>query len=403
MYEPVAVLRMLENIRPDGDAMGHMQFGGRPFLELLDTRVRDRLMQASRHVHYRAGQVVVREGDVGREVYVLATGRCEVIVHGDAVNQIGPNEMFGEIGALCDGGRTATVRAVEDVEVLEISAHQLRSLLENMPAVLDGFLELLASQTRIISNREAVVRDEQRELRAVEESLLPAPELFADSALLSMEAAWRPLTYASGDYCDAVRLGAERYVVAIGDVMGHGAKTSVTLATVRSELRALAEQGRGPGEIIGQLDRHLARHGPRHMPITLAVAFFDGASHVVRSSNAGHVQPLLYRGGAVARLGSVRGPLLGYGLGAAHEYDEDRIALHTGDRILFYTDGLSEARKGPDPLTDMLRAEGLEDMFKDICSNRSTGIVESLLLAVEGFRRGYPAQDDVAALLVKVK
>lgn len=382
--------------------MGNTQLGGKRFLDLLDARVRDRLMGISRHIHLRAGEIVIKEGDVSREVYLLLSGRCEVLVHGDPVNQVGPNELFGEIGALGDGARTATVRTAEDTEVLEISSEELQNLLNSTPSVLNALLTTLAAQTRKISDREAAVRDEHRELQAVEESLLPDPELFADSRHFSAEARWRPLTYASGDYCDAVRLGPERYILVIGDVMGHGAKTSPTLATVRGKLRALVERGLGPGQIIRQLDGHLARHGPRDIPITLAVARFDGLSGTACWSNAGHPVPLLCRNGSIERLGDVRGPLLGYGFGAEHEYQEGQAELQAGDRILFYTDGLSEARKGPDPTSDMLRTEGLAAMFQETCHSRSTGILEALFLRVDSFRQGYPAQDDATALLVRV-
>ncbi len=218
-----------------------------------------------------------------------------------------------------------------------------------------------------------------------------------------MEARWQPLTYASGDYCDAIDLGAGRYLVAMGDVMGHGAKTSLTLATVRGECRALAEQGLPPGEIITHLDRHLAKHGPQDMPITLTVCLLDDGSMTARYSNAGHPQALLWRGGSVRPASGVHGPLLGYGFVGEQGYAEDCVDLVSGDRILFYTDGLSEARKGPDPSGDMLRPEGLRELFWEICRNREDEILEPLFLAVDGFRRGYPAQDDATALLIQVR
>ena len=379
------------------------QTGRTPFLDLLDSDTRDRLMRASSRSHYGAGATVIKEGDLGRDIFLLLSGQCDVLIHGEVVNHMGPNELFGEIGALGGGTRTATVRAAQDVEILKISGDDLQGLMGCDPNVMTVLLKTLAQQTRRISDREMAVRDEQRELQAVERELLPDPEIFAPSERFSMEARWQPLTYASGDYCDVIDLGAGRYLIAVGDVMGHGAKTSLTLATVRGEFRSLAEQGLAPGEIIAQLDRHLARHGPRDIPITLVVCLLDERSLTARYSNAGHPQALLWRSGAVRAVSGVHGPLLGYGFVGDLEYPEGCVDLASGDRILFYTDGLSEARKGPDPSGDMLRSEGLADLFLDICRNRENEILLPLFVAVDGFRRGYPAHDDATALLVQVR
>ena len=102
-------------------------------------------------------------------------------------------------------------------------------------------------------------------------------------------------------------------------------------------------------------------------------------------------------------LSSEHGPLLGYGFGGHHAYHEERVELASGDSILFFTDGLSEARKGPEPPVDMLGVGGLSDIFRGIRRNRSREVLAPLFVAVDGFRRGYPAHDDATALLVHVR
>ena len=382
--------------------MANTQVGGIQFLQALNAGTRERLRQRSRVCRYAPGDFVVREGEAGGEVYVLLSGSCDVLIAGEVVNHIGPNELFGEISALGGGARTATVRATADTEVLEMSAADLRWVLEGDPAVMSALLTTLVQQTRRISDRETAVRDEHRELQAVERGLLPNPALLERSARFSMETRWQPLTYASGDYCDVIGLGPERYLLVVGDVMGHGAKTSLTLATVRGELRGLAERGLPPGEIIQQLDRHLARNGPRNIPITVAVCVIDGEDMSAACSNAGHPQPLLCREGRVQPFSSVHGPLLGYGFGVGRAYGEERLALAAGDRILFFTDGLSEARKGPKLPDDMLGAAGLVMMLEQLCQGGPSEILPPLFQAVDSFRQGYPAQDDATALLVHV-
>ncbi len=185
--------------------------------------------------------------------------------------------------------------------------------------------------------------------------------------------------------------------------MGHGAKTSLTLAMVRGELRALAERGLPPGQIIQQLDQHLARNGPRDIPTTLAVCVLDGNDMLACCSNAGHPQPLICREGRVRSFSAVHGPLLGYGFGGEQAYREERVELLRGDSILFFTDGLSEARRGPKPPADLLGVDRLSDMFQGLCEDRSREMLPPLFRAVDDFRQGYPAHDDATALLVSVR
>jgi sigma-B regulation protein RsbU (phosphoserine phosphatase) len=111
---------------------------------------------------------------------------------------------------------------------------------------------------------------------------------------------------------------------------------------------------------------------------------------------------MLYRDGRVELLAGIHGPMLGFGLSQESEYGEDTFNLCQGDRLLFFTDGLTEARKGPDPQKDMLGMEGLQGIYQDICRNQAGQVLDTVFLAVDGFRRGYEAKDDATGLLLLV-
>ena len=85
-------------------------------IDLLSSSVRAR----SRIRRYAPGEVIVREGDTGCHAFILLSGLCEVTVHGEILNRIGPGELFGEIACLEMGTRTATVRAAVDSDVLRV-------------------------------------------------------------------------------------------------------------------------------------------------------------------------------------------------------------------------------------------------------------------------------------------
>ncbi|HHO68136.1 MAG TPA: cyclic nucleotide-binding domain-containing protein [Gammaproteobacteria bacterium] len=371
--------------------------------DLLDEPLRQWLEQAGRRHRFPAGHTILEEGEKGHNMYFLLAGECEVDIQGEVVNRIRSGELFGELGGLGEGRRTSTVRSSGPVEVLEISRQSILHVMEQSPAAASALLKSLATTARAISGREADVRREHRALRDVERELLPDTAVMVDSRRFSMEYRWQPLTWASGDYCDVIRLGAERYLLCIGDVVGHGAQTSVSMATLRSGLRTLLSVDTRPAGLLSRLDRHLLRNGPRNMPVTLVIALIEGSrdATVACFSTAGCHGPLLYRDGAVASFGKTHGPLLGYGFGEDYDYGETCIPLRTADRLMLFTDGLSEARKGP-ARDDMLTVPGLARLLGKVCANCKEGALEHLFLAIDGFRLGYDAGDDATAMLVTV-
>ncbi len=375
----------------------------RRFFDALDEQTRLRVTEHARRVSYAAGEAIVRQGDPATEVFILLSGRCDVLVGDGVVNHMEANELFGEIGSLGEGLRTATVVAAVPVEALAIPSETFHNLIEGSPRASSLLLKAMASRTQRISHREAQAHREHLELQALERSLLPSADVFARSARFALEAHWQPLTYASGDYCDVVALGAERYLVAIGDVVGHGARTALTLATLRGQLNELALQGEGPASALTRLDRYLSQHGPENMPASLAVVAIDGETMTATCCSAGHPAPLLYRGGEVDELGTGRGPLLGYGFGHASGYEDETVELQAGDRILLFTDGLSEASRGPAARRELLGEEGLRTALLDLCTTRPEQILQPLFAAVERYRDGHERRDDATAMLLYVE
>jgi NADH dehydrogenase len=98
------------------------------------------------HVHhFEAGEDIVREGQVGREFYLIVKGEVEVVAAatGAPLARLGPREVFGEKALLEDTPRTATVRALGAVDLLVMSRTDFRSMVTNFPPLSDYFHVLL--------------------------------------------------------------------------------------------------------------------------------------------------------------------------------------------------------------------------------------------------------------------
>lgn len=95
-----------------------------------------------------AGTVLTRQGQAGGLAYVIADGRAEVVRGNRRLAVLGPGDVVGELSLIDGEPRSATVRALTDLDVLEISAQDLNRLLKRAPSVRRKLLEALSERLR---------------------------------------------------------------------------------------------------------------------------------------------------------------------------------------------------------------------------------------------------------------
>jgi hypothetical protein len=117
-----------------------------PFFAPLPAPQLERLAQALVEVGVEPGNVVVAEGELGERFYVVARGRADVSVDGRLVRELGPGDFFGEIALLRDVPRTATVRAVEPLELLRLDADIFLSSVNGDPASAEAAGGIVAAR-----------------------------------------------------------------------------------------------------------------------------------------------------------------------------------------------------------------------------------------------------------------
>jgi CRP-like cAMP-binding protein len=97
-------------------------------------------------IDLRDGKVLIREGERGREFFVLLEGSAEVTKDGRKINTVGPGDFFGEIALVSQSPRTATVTATSPVHTLVITERSFRRLLEEQPEIQRKVLVALAER-----------------------------------------------------------------------------------------------------------------------------------------------------------------------------------------------------------------------------------------------------------------
>ncbi|MGW7418624.1 SpoIIE family protein phosphatase [Streptomyces sp. NPDC054813] len=144
-----------------------------------------------------------------------------------------------------------------------------------------------------------------------------------------------------GDWYDAVVLPSGLVLVCVGDVAGHGIEAATSMVVLRNALRGLAVTGAGPGQLLSWLNM-VTHHLTGSVTATAVCGLYDPDRHTLRWARAGHLPPVLVRGGEAEPLPLVQGLLLGAVPEAG--YQEHEVQLAVDDTLLMYTDGLIERR-----------------------------------------------------------
>jgi len=204
-----------------------------------------------------------------------------------------------------------------------------------------------------------------------------------------------PSRMVGGDFFDFIRLGEDRWGLAIADVVGKGVPGAILMATARAMLRAHAAPDRPTTQIIERTNRLLCQDVKPDQFVTAVYAVLDAPVRTLTYCNAGHNAPLIFRDDRVLSL-ETGGLVLG---GLEDEvYEEERVVLLPGDVVVFYTDGLTEAENKRE------RLFGRERLKRAVLRHRhrSAGhILRGIRDALRGFTLGVPQSDDYTSFVIK--
>lgn len=201
---------------------------------------------------------------------------------------------------------------------------------------------LLRSKAYADAVREAAER-ELRIAQQIQMGLLPTDVAAQVRGTgLDVHALLEPARLVGGDLFEVLRLGADRVLVAVGDVSGKGVPAALFMAVTMTLLRTLARQGHSLGDVIRQLNDELLEQNPRGMFVTLQCMVFDVAKHTVTCASAGHHAAIRVPvGRPPQQVFTTSGRVLG--LLPSEDVATETRPLRAGETLLLFTDGVSEA------------------------------------------------------------
>jgi sigma-B regulation protein RsbU (phosphoserine phosphatase) len=266
-----------------------------------------------------------------------------------------------------------------------------RQQLRILQALCDHVAIAIHNARRFQSERaeRAVMDREAQEARAIQQALLPKSSPYIPGFVVSGLSV--PARAVGGDWYDFIPFPDGRWGLVLADVSGKGTAAALLMSATRGVLRSLAEACCSPGEVLTRLNQLLVDDFPAGKFVTMVYAVLDPSNRTVVFANAGHLLPLFIDSQGKRFLETERGLPLGLGCG---DYSETSITLSEGSKLLFYSDGITEAENASE------EEYGLNRLSAHAAKSGSSAV--TIVDDVRSFASGGSLLDDASVVFVGV-
>ncbi len=213
-----------------------------------------------------------------------------------------------------------------------------------------------------------------------------------------------PAKEVGGDFFDVmpfevIPFNKQRMGVMIADVSGKGVPAALFMALSRIVIRVSATWFSRSSEAIEYANPIISRDSKTGMFVTVFYGVLDNTSHLFTYVNAGHNPPILLRAGSDS---GEELEATGIAIGAMDDatYRQNEVPLGSGDVLVLYTDGVTEAANGGGEMFEIPR---LMDAIRRSRAKSAREMVEAIIADVSEFSRNQPQYDDITLMVVKVQ
>jgi sigma-B regulation protein RsbU (phosphoserine phosphatase) len=396
----------------------------------LESKALDALRKVARRRTYDKGTVLCQQGEIEDTFYIIVDG-CVVTTQEmedgkkRVISTLGANEYFGEMGLIDDTPRMFTCSTLSKTTVLEITEEIFDQLMRESPAVAQAMTRQILSNFRRID--ELAIQDlrakndalqkayadlkvaqgklvekerMERELELAAElqrSLLPAslPEFdaYAFAGFL------RPAHKVGGDLYDLVEIDREHVGLLVADVADKGVQAAMFMAVTRTLFYIEGRRSLSPATVAHAVHRGMMEVA--HAFDVFVTAFYavlhipTGALTYVR---AGHDAPFILRGKAPAERLTGKGRFLG--MWEDLQLEEYKTQLAAGDRLVMFSDGLSDAMNNAGEQLGLDRVSTVLEEHRRLPAN---ALVAQIVAQVDEWQGTEAAFDDLTLFVVEAK
>jgi len=266
-------------------------------------------------------------------------------------------------------------------------------LAKSFSVMLDQLKEHLRTLEQTISEKEKI-ESELNIAHTIQMGMLPREfplrtefELFAvlDSARA-----------VGGDLYDFFFLDKDHLFISVGDVSGKGVPASLFMTVVRTLFRSRTMDGQPLHQIMSLINKELCKDNPNMMFVTMVSGIINLKTGTIELSNAGHNPPLIMdREGKVRRMSLFSAIPLG--IQDYHEFRTEKVQLNPGDRLVLYTDGITEALNAKGEFYNEALLSGV---LHEHCRADVPTLVKQVVAAIHKFATGVEQADDITLLIL---
>jgi|694.fasta_scaffold105435_4 sigma-B regulation protein RsbU (phosphoserine phosphatase) len=292
-----------------------------------------------------------------------------------------------------DLGMLAVARRHEDGAFSENDFAVFRAVAEQSAfAIGNARIHREAHEKRAMESELRTAREVQRILLPQEDPVIPGFRISGTNL---------PARIISGDYYDYLDLGDGRFGIVIADVSGKGVPAGLLMAMCRSALRSVAPGETSPSKVLAAVNRQLFPDIREDMFISMAYGILDSGNGRLVLARAGHDPALCFRraSGAVE---SLRSPGLALGVDSGQVFErvtkDQVVELHSGDCVLFHTDGVKEAINAADEEYGM---ERMTDAFRKAAPLGAEAVLTRVQEELRDFTGESRQMDDITLVAIE--
>lgn len=253
------------------------------------------------------------------------------------------------------------------------------------------------------SASKARLTGELNAARRIQTSMLPGKwstqSSWPQHSRISLDAIMQPAREIGGDFYDHRFLDDHRLSILIGDVSGKGVPAALFMAMTQTLFKGYRGPDINPASVLEHVNEALCNETHTGMFVTLVYAVLDIRTHTLELCNAGHAAPLLISSrGEVQPMTSERHPALG--LLRKHSFTSTTFKLEYGDKLFFYTDGVTEAFN---PEHEQFGGERLIGLLCQQHQLPVEQLTQQVLQAVHQHSDNQENSDDITVLAVQIK
>ena len=251
---------------------------------------------------------------------------------------------------------------------------------------------------REVEKKKDALETELKIVSDVQRRLLP--KKVPDIKGLKLAVHYETSLYAGGDYYDIVKMPDNQWGFLVADAEGHSAPAAVMMAMTCALFRSYPEPPTEPGKLLYFLNDNLCKVADPSF-VTALYVVYEANRHVMKIARAGHPPPMIWRSAGQKAIEYNCSGVFPMGVDPYNQVPATTEAeLHPGDRILMYTDGISE-RFNMDGKT-----YGEERLLRQLEVNQQSNpeeLLAAIMQDVDAFANGRPADDDQALLLAVIE